>query len=168
MGRRATRRVRGRRRNPGRRPGEAGSGPFRVAAGVFEPCREFVAAIGGHAFEAGPLRDGLLHGDLHAGHLLVDPAGRVVGLIDWADACLGDPAYDLKFLWVLPGEHFVEEVLSFYDGPIDPGFLDRIRFYGVCTAVDEVAYGLSESRDENLRRGLATLRRTFAAGGPAR
>jgi aminoglycoside phosphotransferase (APT) family kinase protein len=38
----------------------------------------------------------LVHGDLHARHLLVDPAtGNGTGVIDWGDTALGDPAVDL-------------------------------------------------------------------------
>ncbi len=113
---------------------------------------------------AEPSRSVLLHGDLGAEHLLIGDDGRLVGLIDWADACLGDPAYDLKFLWVWQGEDFVRRVLDHYSGNVDPGFLGRVRFHGICTAVDEVAYGLSARRDENLRLGLAALGRAFADG----
>lgn len=36
-----------------------------------------------------------VHGDLYAGHALVDPEGGVLGLIDWTEARVGDPAVDL-------------------------------------------------------------------------
>lgn len=112
----------------------------------------------------GPTR--LLHGGLGAEHLLIDPrTGRVVGLIDRADACLGDPAYDLNFLWAWLGEDFVARVLGHYAGPVDPGFLSRVRFYGACTAVGEVVYGLATGREGNLRLGLVALERVFAGVG---
>ena len=41
----------------------------------------------------------LLHGDLHARHVLVDDVGRPTGIIDWGDACLGDPAIDLAIAY---------------------------------------------------------------------
>jgi aminoglycoside phosphotransferase (APT) family kinase protein len=41
----------------------------------------------------------LVHGDLHAGQILVDPDRRVTALIDWDDARLGDPAYDLQMVY---------------------------------------------------------------------
>lgn len=37
----------------------------------------------------------VVHGDLYAGHVMVEPDGRVVGMIDWTEARLGDPAIDL-------------------------------------------------------------------------
>jgi aminoglycoside 2''-phosphotransferase len=128
---------------------------------VYDPCRAFVSDDG-RAFPTEPPRACLLHGDLDAEHLLIDPDGRLAGLIDWADACLGDPAYDFKFLWVWPGDDFIARVLEQYTSSVDRGFLDRVQFYGVCTAVGQVAYGLASGRDENLRLGLAALRRAFA------
>lgn len=37
----------------------------------------------------------VVHGDLYVGHVMVQPDGRVVGMIDWTEARLGDPAIDL-------------------------------------------------------------------------
>ncbi len=42
-----------------------------------------------------PLETTVVHGDLYAGHVMVDRDGRVRGLIDWTEARLGDPAIDL-------------------------------------------------------------------------
>ncbi len=41
----------------------------------------------------------LVHGDLHAGQLLIDSGPRIVALIDWDDVRLGDPAYDLQLVY---------------------------------------------------------------------
>jgi aminoglycoside phosphotransferase (APT) family kinase protein len=129
---------------------------------IFERCRAFVDREGQSLpFYLGPLR--LLHGDLSGEHTLLDEVtGRVVGLIDWADAFMGDPAYDLNYLWAWMGESLVDRVLASYTGPVDPGFRDRIRYYGTCTAVAEVAYGMDADRERNRRLGLAALERAFA------
>lgn len=42
-----------------------------------------------------PADTALVHGDLHPGHTLVDPAGELSGVLDWADAAVTDPAVDL-------------------------------------------------------------------------
>jgi hygromycin-B 7''-O-kinase len=40
-----------------------------------------------------------VHGDLHAGHVFLDPAnGRLVGIIDFTDVDAGDRRYDLVAL----------------------------------------------------------------------
>lgn len=40
----------------------------------------------------------LLHGDLLAQNLLVDPGGGPPAVLDWAEARIGDPAYDLAIV----------------------------------------------------------------------
>ncbi|MGI9244709.1 MAG: phosphotransferase [Verrucomicrobiales bacterium] len=49
--------------------------------------------------EAGIAGDKVLHGDLHPLNVLISPEGPVV--IDWSNACRGDPAFDLADTWVL-------------------------------------------------------------------
>jgi aminoglycoside phosphotransferase (APT) family kinase protein len=41
----------------------------------------------------------VLHGDLHARHVIVDERGSVAGVIDWGDVCVGDPAIDLSIAY---------------------------------------------------------------------
>lgn len=41
-----------------------------------------------------------IHGDLDARNLLVT-GGRITGVVDWASACVGDPACDVKVAWAV-------------------------------------------------------------------
>lgn len=41
-----------------------------------------------------------LHGDLHAQNVL-SRNGKLAGVIDWGDMCVGDPAVDLGGVWIL-------------------------------------------------------------------
>jgi aminoglycoside phosphotransferase (APT) family kinase protein len=50
-----------------------------------------------------------LHGDLHAGNLLVDDDGVISGLIDWGDMTGGDRATDLATLWMNLGDRTARE-----------------------------------------------------------
>jgi aminoglycoside phosphotransferase (APT) family kinase protein len=50
-----------------------------------------------------------LHGDLHAGNLLVDDAGVITGVIDWGDMTRGDRATDLATLWMNLGDRKARE-----------------------------------------------------------
>lgn len=43
----------------------------------------------------------LVHGDLHGGQLLLDPSLQIVGIVDWDDLRVGDPAYDLHLVYAL-------------------------------------------------------------------
>ncbi|WP_230931361.1 aminoglycoside phosphotransferase family protein [Dietzia aurantiaca] len=72
-----------------------------------------------------------VHYDIYQRHLYWDagaaPAGRL-GLIDFTDMCIGDPAIDFAELYEY-GPRFVEDVLARYVGRIDPDFLDRAWTY---------------------------------------
>ncbi|WP_158542454.1 GTPase HflX [Lujinxingia litoralis] len=56
-----------------------------------------------------------VHGDLHPGHLLLDEQARVVGVIDWSEVHLGDPAIDLVFLVDRFGPQVLVDVLERLD-----------------------------------------------------
>jgi aminoglycoside phosphotransferase (APT) family kinase protein len=127
---------------------------------VFDRCRRHLE---GPVPPPHPDRPCLLHGDLSADHLLIDPTGKVSGLIDWTDAFLGDPAYDLAYLWAWQGEDLVENVLGRSSLSVDPGFRDRVRAYGVCIALDEIAYGIEVRRESNRRLGREALFKAFGS-----
>ncbi|MBB5101884.1 aminoglycoside phosphotransferase family protein [Streptomyces spectabilis] len=55
-------------------------------------------AVGATADPAPAASTALLHNDLKGEHLLVSAAGRVSGVLDWADAVVGDPAEDVAGL----------------------------------------------------------------------
>ncbi len=50
-----------------------------------------------------------LHGDLHAGNMLVDDAGVITAVIDWGDMTRGDRATDLATLWMNLGDRKARE-----------------------------------------------------------
>jgi aminoglycoside phosphotransferase (APT) family kinase protein len=88
----------------------------------------------------------LRHGDLWYDHVLVDELrGRLVGVVDWEAAALGDPARDFAAQFHV-GEEFAEATLAAYDeqgGQIDQGLRHRVRrqwelreFGGIRTSVE--------------------------------
>lgn len=53
---------------------------------------------------AAPLHEGpgvVVHGDINRGNLVLDPDGRVAGLLDWGGMAAGDPAVDLMCAWTV-------------------------------------------------------------------
>jgi aminoglycoside phosphotransferase (APT) family kinase protein len=71
----------------------------------------------------------LVHGDFHVRHALVED-GRVSGVIDWGDVCVGDPSIDLQLAWsLLPAERR-GAFLDAY-GPIDEETQLRARVLAV-------------------------------------
>jgi aminoglycoside phosphotransferase (APT) family kinase protein len=104
----------------------------------------------------------LLHADFSAEHILLSSDRRqVVGVIDWTDAEIGDPAFDFGYLWVWQGEPLVTEVIRHYLRDVDAEFIDRVRLYGVCSAIADAYYGVMAGIDKNRRIGVAALEGSF-------
>lgn len=104
------------------------------------------------------VRATLIHGDLGPEHLLCDPDGRLVGVIDWTDARIGDPALDFAWLLNRLGERFGSELLAAYEGEADAGFCDRAAFYHLLGPWHEVTYGLDRGGPDYVESGLAGVR----------
>ncbi len=105
----------------------------------------------------------LLHGDLSEEHILCDlDRGLITGIIDWGDACIGDPALD--FTWLLDyGSSFIREVLGSYKGTIDRTFLQRATFYSRIGSFIEILFGLDTGDETHIRQGLAYLKSELPA-----
>jgi aminoglycoside phosphotransferase (APT) family kinase protein len=82
----------------------------------------------------GPLR--FLHGDFRDGNLIVDPvSGRLVGVIDWGNAAVGDPSLDFMTLVLWRGWDFMKRALTAYELPVDDQFMDRVRYHAQTQAL---------------------------------
>ncbi len=85
----------------------------------------------------------LVHGDLGCGHVLADRTGRLAAIIDWGDALIADPAYDLAALLANCPRGFAERVLHAYEGPAlrDPDVRRRATFYVDALPIWQVYFG---------------------------
>lgn len=100
----------------------------------------------------------LLHNDLAAEHLLVNPLTHALtGVIDWSDMAIGDRAVDFAGVFHWGGESFMNAVLTRYAGPIDAATLPRARYMGACRGVGDVAFGLETNRREYVEAGVRAL-----------
>ncbi len=103
----------------------------------------------------------LVHRDLSGDHVLFDPSvDTVTGVIDWGDACFGDPAFDLTGLLDY-GPDFIEGMLERFN-ILNDDVLPRARFYRKIACFYEVIFGLDTGNEEHLKRGLENIRRSFA------
>jgi aminoglycoside phosphotransferase (APT) family kinase protein len=89
----------------------------------------------------------LIHSDIGPSHLLVRE-GRLAGVIDWAGACLGDPALDYAWLLNVP----------FADWDVDAELRRRARIYRRLGPWWEVEYGVETEQPDWIARGLAGIR----------
>lgn len=120
-----------------------------------------VAQVRDALAEIPPEYDGprvLVHNDLHHEHLLLDPATRLlVGIIDWGDVGLGDPAVDLCGIHAWLGADAVRHVVSAYAAPLDPHALDRTRYRALCLGVFIGVHGVLTSAEDELAQARRAL-----------
>jgi aminoglycoside 2''-phosphotransferase len=100
----------------------------------------------------------LLHADIKPAHLLVD-GGRVSGLIDWGDVCLGDPDFDLAVIAMFFGQGFLERLLA-HLADRDPAYvLDKTRFFTTVRWTQDLAFVIQRAA---IARALRRLRAHLA------
>jgi aminoglycoside phosphotransferase (APT) family kinase protein len=96
--------------------------------------------------------DALVHGDLGPEHIIVGDGGTV-GIIDWTDAHIGDPALDLAWLLHGTGPAFAAAIHQAYTP--SPAVLRRSLAWRRLGPWHEVLHGLDESRPDLVASGLA-------------
>lgn len=64
--------------------------------------------------EMWPKKTGLIHGDVHAGHTMIDKEAKVTGLIDWTEAKVTDISNDFVFNYKAFGEEGLETLILAY------------------------------------------------------
>ena len=89
-----------------------------VQAGVIENRRRIDAILETAPVIHHPRSDALVHGDLHAGQIIVGDDDQMIGVIDWGDVHLGDPAVDLAAAHAILPRDSHEAFLHTY-GPVD-------------------------------------------------
>jgi aminoglycoside phosphotransferase (APT) family kinase protein len=102
-----------------------------------------------------------LHGDFSPDNLIVDAdSGRLVGVIDWGNAAIGDPALDFVPLVLARGWKFASAVFQAYRQPVDGDFLDRVAFTAQVQALQWLTDSVLRRADPQLH--LNWVRNAFA------
>lgn len=121
--------------------------------------QDFLASEAHFSFE--PV---LIHADLSEEHILCDPVrGNLVGIIDWGDACIGDPALDLTGLLFNCGADLASQTLAHYTGKVDETFWHRMKFYASVVPLYEILFGLMSHDDTHVKNGLELVARDMAS-----
>ena len=138
----------------------------------------FAAFIEGGG-SAGALRV-LVHGDLGCGHLLADAAAlrgipastgtSLAGILDWGDALIADPAYDLAALLANCPRGFAERVIAAYEGAAigDPDVRRRAAFYVDALPIWQVHFGGDVDGGAERKTGVRRIAARAAAAATAR
>lgn len=101
-----------------------------------------------------PDHTGLTHGDVHPGHILINPQAEAAGLIDWTEAAVTDVSRDFAAHYLIFGEAGLNKVIDAYEkagGLTWPGMKEHITELRAAEAVivAEFAWssGLKEMED---------------------
>ncbi|TCS93880.1 phosphotransferase [Hazenella coriacea] len=99
-----------------------------------------------------------IHKDLTENHLLLN-GEQLSGIIDWGDACVGDPALDFAGLESFFGNSFTSQLIKHYRGMADPYFSERVRFYNEWIHVHHLFHAIEEKRQDLLHTSILKLER---------
>jgi len=110
----------------------------------------------------------VVHRDIRAQHLYIDTDGDLVGVIDFGDTTIDDPALDFAKIAGDFGDPFLDLVLAHYRGPLSDGLLARAQLYRRLDTLWEVAEDAWGDRRSALRRlrslAAAAARRSGSVG----
>jgi aminoglycoside phosphotransferase (APT) family kinase protein len=122
-----------------------------------------------------PLEDGLKalvtrqrrcclnHTDLHEGQLLI-AGDRLVGLLDFGDATIGPPAWDIASFAYFHGWHLAQMVLTGYtrDVGLRHGILAEARLFAILIALHHASRSVTLRRPHRMQDAIRFLRFTQA------
>ena len=119
---------------------------------------ELVEWLEEHPPVAGP-HDALriVHGDLYARHVLVNPLGEPAGIIDWGDIHFGDPALDLAVAHLVLPQVAHSDFLAAY-GAVDERTWNAARYRAIYHALLEMEYGNAVGDAALIGAGQTALR----------
>lgn len=97
----------------------------------------------------------LIHGDFGGWNLLYDRAHRkMVGVLDWEDCRLDDPASDFSDLIFDFGSSFVSDVLRAYRYDDDHTILQRAKIYAFINSFRDYDYGIEHNTVRTSQKAL--------------
>ncbi|KMK75279.1 macrolide 2'-phosphotransferase [Alkalihalobacillus pseudalcaliphilus] len=62
-----------------------------------------------------PKVTGMIHGDGHVGHMMINEAGEITGMIDWTEAQIADISKDFIPHYLVFGEEALDKLLHYYE-----------------------------------------------------
>jgi aminoglycoside 2''-phosphotransferase len=123
--------------------------------------RQFIEHVIGNYLESGATREFhpvLLHGDLSPDHVLFNKQEKEVSaIIDFGDMMIGDPAWDLVFIYEDYGLDFLSHVLTVYGKADHMALLSRLFQHYQIAAVDWTISARFRS-DNEFAEGLEQIR----------
>ncbi|SHF88622.1 aminoglycoside phosphotransferase family protein [Streptoalloteichus hindustanus] len=130
--------------------------PLMSPAGRQRAEAELVAVTG-----LDPVTSALVHGDLGGENVLWElgtGGPRLVGVVDWDEVSVGDPAEDLAAIAASYGENLVRRVLQLRGMTGLSEHLDRIRTVQATFALQQALSGMLDADEAEVADGLGSYR----------
>lgn len=102
----------------------------------------------------------LTHGELHAGHILINPQAQVTGFIDWTEASVTDPARDFVAHYRTFGQDALNKLISAYaeaGGQTWARMAEHVIELNATVAVDVAEFALRSGLDEYRQMAMQML-----------
>lgn len=102
----------------------------------------------------------LTHGELHAGHILVNAQAQVTGFIDWTEASVTDPARDFVALYRIFGQDALNQLISAYaeaGGHTGSKMAEHVVELNATVAIDVAEFALRSGLDEYRQMAMQLL-----------
>jgi aminoglycoside 2''-phosphotransferase len=111
------------------------------------------------AEEKRPTSYAVLHADLSLDHVLCDiPNKSIAGIIDWGDLRIGDPIYDLRYLYEDLETDFSDIFLPAYTKVDKKHILDKLSFYSIADSLQGAFLGLKSGDTARIKKELEMLK----------
>ncbi|WP_404433324.1 macrolide 2'-phosphotransferase [Sutcliffiella horikoshii] len=108
-----------------------------------------------------PKQTALVHGDLHAGHILIDEENKVTGFIDWTEAAVGDIAIDFVAHYRTFGEDVLKELIHHYEkagGYVWPEMAQHVMELTAAYPIAIAEFALKSGLEEYMEMAKQVLR----------
>lgn len=100
----------------------------------------------------------LLYADFAPEHVLFDrDVNEITGIIDWGDLAIGDPDFDLLYLYQDYGEDFVRRLLTYYPHLEPARLLTKLRVFTACDYVETIAVPTPDRAASEVGDAVAAL-----------
>ncbi|XRQ07278.1 phosphotransferase family protein [Actinomadura welshii] len=132
-----------------------------------DEARALVAAYERHLADDGNFTGPptLIHADLSLDHLLVTGT-RITGLIDFGDVRIGDPDYDLCYLWPETNPSFVQRLQEHRGRPLDARLEGKLRFWELADLVSDALHGIDHDMPDVRSEAVALLTTLLSPDNP--
>ena len=102
----------------------------------------------------------MIHSDLSPEHIIYYPGTlAIAGIIDFSDVEIGDPDYELHWLFTNYGDAFLQTYLAVNPHPSHDRLLRKLRFFSRANTIGDVLIGFDRDDPEIVESTLLLLKK---------